>query len=291
MKRFTVLWVGVVLVIGLGSTTGQAEQKEKPKQAKASLKTVNDPLPSSLDTLYPPKVKQPVFLFNMLGLGTSFSAMAADLSEKSPQHAKADYERFKVQYREVSQLVPEWKKEYPMGPVEELGKAIVTQDRVKVMVAYEKVGMVCHNCHVSTMPRVQQKYHWGNFAAVNIKDPVSEEQVTFIGLMQYIDANFAGIAVSVERGDKEIAQRQFRGFNARFQAMKETCGSCHDSERKDYVDTNVQTLIDELDQALNRSSVDPKVAEPLRQRIGMEGCIKCHRVHVPAAFAQLQSAK
>ena len=109
--------------------------------------------------------------------------------------------------------------------------------------------------------------------------------------MQYLDANFAGISLNVERGDKEAAQKQFQGFSARFQAMKETCGNCHDSERKDYVDASVQALIDQLGQVLNGSSVDPKAAELLRQRIGMEGCIKCHWVHVPAAYAQLQSAK
>lgn len=102
---------------------------------------------------------------------------------------------------------------------------------------------------------------------------------------------FAGIDLSVERGDKETAQKQLQGFNARFQAMKQSCGNCHDAKRKEYVDESVQTLIDQLGQALNAPSVDPKVVEPLRQRIGAEGCMKCHRVHVPAAFAQLQSVK
>ncbi len=119
----------------------------------------------------------------------------------------------------------------------------------------------------------------------------SKEQVTFSRLMQYLDANFAGISISVERGDKEVAQRQLQGFSARFQAMKETCGSCHDTERKYYVDENVQTLIDKLGQALAGSSVDPKAVESLRQGIGMESCAKCHWVHIPAAYAKFSSAK
>jgi len=86
----------------------------------------------------------------------------------------------------------------------------------------------------------------------------------FTRLMQYLDANFAGISVNVERGDKEAAARHLRGFDARFQALKETCRSCHDAEKKYYVGESVQTLINQLGQALNESSVDPKVAEPLR---------------------------
>ena len=182
-------------------------------------------------------------------------------------------------------------KGVPDGPVEELGKALMTTDRARVMAAYEKVGMVCHSCHMNTMPRAHQKYHWGNFTAVNASDPLSKEQVTFTRLMQYIDANLAGIAVSVKRGDKEIAQRQFQGFNARFQAMKETCNSCHDSERKYYVNESVQASIDQLGQALSGSSIDPKAVEPLMANIGTESCLKCHWVHVPPAFAQMQSEK
>lgn len=292
MKRFTSLWIGVItLAIVLGSAVGQAQEKAKPKQVKGSLKTVSAPLPGSLDTLYPPTAKQPIFLFGMLGLGTNFSGIVADLFEKGPQQAKATFDRFRTQYTEVSKLVPEWKREYPMGPVEELGKAFATEDRGKVMAAYEKVGMVCHNCHVSNMPRVQQKYHWGDFYAIKVKDPLSKEDVDFTRLMQYLDANFAGISLNVERGDKEAAQRQFQGFSARFQAMKETCGNCHDSERKYYVDESVQASIDQMGQALNGPSVDPKVVGPLVRRIGMESCFKCHWVHVPAAFAKFSLAK
>jgi cytochrome c5 len=292
MKRSTSLWIGViVLAIVLGSVAGQAQEKEKPKHVKGSLKTVSGPLPSSLDTLYPPRANQPIFLIGMLGLDTPFSGIVADLLENAPQNAKADFDRFKAQYGEVSKLVPEWRKKFPMGPVKELEKALATQDRGKVMAAYEKVGMVCHNCHASAMPRVQQKYHWGNFDAISITDPLSKEQVAFNRLMQYLDANFAGISVSVERGDKETAQRQLQGFSARFQAMKESCTSCHDTERKYYVDENVEALIDKLGQALSGPSVDPKVVGPLIQGIGMESCAKCHWVHVPAAYAKFSSAK
>ena len=249
------------------------------------------PLPTSLDALYPPQAGQPIYLFEMLGLGTRFSGIVADLSENKLQEAVANFEMFNAQYVEVSKLVPEWRRHYPQGPVAALGAALKTGDRARIMGAYENVGKVCHDCHAAYMPAVQQKYHWGDFNAIRIKDPLSKEDVDFSRLMQYLDANFAGISVSVERGDRETAQRHLQGFDARFQAMKETCRNCHDTERKYYVDESVQDLISQLGQVLNGSSVDPKVVESLRQRIGVESCIKCHWVHVPAAFAQMQSAK
>lgn len=152
-----------------------------------------------------------------------------------------------------------------------------------MMAAYGKVGMVCSNCHDQRMVMVEQKYHWGNFDAIQLTDPVSHRQVGWIQLMQYLDANFAGISLSVGRNDTGTAQTQFDGFNARFQTLKEACSNCHTTDRKYFVDSDVQTLIDELGLAL---SDGPTAVGPLVQGIGAESCMKCHYVHLPAALAR-----
>ncbi len=53
----------------------------------------------------------------------------------------------------------------------------------------------------------------------------------------------------------------------------------------------MQALINKLEQAINKPSVDPKEVETLSQGIGMESCFKCHRVHLPAAYAKYQWEK
>jgi hypothetical protein len=60
----------------------------------------------------------------MLGMAAPFSGIVADLSEADLEYAQANFEKFKVQYVEISRLVPEWEKDYPMGPVEALGAAL-----------------------------------------------------------------------------------------------------------------------------------------------------------------------
>lgn len=175
-----------------------------------------------------------------------------------------------------------------MGPVEELGAALEAEDQWRAMVAYEKVGMVCGSCHATNMPKVQQKYHWGDFSAINVEDPLTNEGVGFAQLMSSLDANFVGIGVDVEEGQVENAQQQFQGFNARFQALKGTCRNCHDTERKYYIDEGGQALIDELGQALSEPAIDPKLVEELGMGIAMESCFRCHLVHVPAALSRFQ---
>jgi len=221
----------------------------------------------------------------MLGMGGAFSSIVADLLENDPQSAMADFQAFKTQYSEVSKLVPEWEGMFPMEPVNKLEVALKSGDQGKVMAAYGNVGKVCHDCHEENMPKVQQKYHWGDFDAIKVQDPLTAEEVAFSQLMQFLDAGVSGISADVAQGQAENAQKQFQGFNARFQALKTTCKNCHDSERKYYVDEGVQGLIDKLGKALSGSSVDPQAVGGLSQAIGMESCFKCHLVHVPAAFS------
>lgn len=287
MRRFTLLLLlGIltILIIGLEDTSSQSQKMQ-------GVKSIASPPPSSLDTLYPPKAEDPIFLLSMLGLDTSFLAIVADLFENDLHHAKANFKKFKAQYVEVSKLVPEWEKNFPMGPVEDLRAALETGDRGKVMVAHEKVGKVCHDCHIANMPQVQQKYHWGDFYAIRVNDPLTNEEVDFPQLKKYLATNFVGISVDMAQGQRENCQKQFQAFNARFQALKETCENCHDTERKYYIDESVQALVDKLGRALRGSSVDPKVVGTLTQEIGMESCHKCHLVHVPAAAAKLQWEK
>ena len=94
------------------------------------------------------------------------------------------------------------------------------------------------------MVKVQQKFHWQDFRTIKVKDPLTDEQVDFRLLMQYLITNFIGISVDTMEGQKENAQKQFQGFKARFQAMKDTCEECHATEeRKYYVDESGHVMV------------------------------------------------
>jgi cytochrome c556 len=290
MKKTIYIIACAVIIAGIISVIGNAQVKEQHGTPVPRTTENEASLPASLDNLFPPKAEQPIFLFRMHEMETPFTAILVDLLEKDFPNVTADYEKFKTQYVEVSKLIPEWEKHYPLTPVNELGEALKTGDQSKVMPAYERVGAVCSNCHYTYMPKVYQKYHWGSFHAIMSTDPLTKEQIDFNRLMQYLSANFSGIGVDVEQGQIENARQQFQGFRARFQTLKETCLNCHDSERYYYVDKSVDTMIDQLGVALNKPSVDPKLVGTLSQGIGTENCFKCHLVHVPTAVTQSQLA-
>jgi cytochrome c5 len=271
---------------------------ESSEQEKAILKGFTAPPPSSLDALYPPIARQPIFLTKMKELEVSFVGIVVDLLENDLQNTIVNFEKFKAQYVEVPKLVPEWEKDFPLGPVEELGKALESSNQGKVMEVFDKVVDVCHDCHMLNMVKVQQKFHWKNYRAIKVQDPLTGELVDFQLLMKYVATNFIGITVDVREDQKENAQKMFYGFNARFQAMKDSCVGCHGTEekkeeyeRKYFVDEGVQALVVKLGIALNGSPIDPKAVETLSQAIGMESCSRCHLVHVPAAEIKHQWEK
>lgn len=276
-----------ILIFGLAISNTQAKKESRSEQGKEAQKDNFPSLPSSLDAFYPPSAEQPIYLFKMMELGTSFMGIAADLFEEDHQNAQANFEKFKSLYLESSEMVPEWEKDYPQGPLKELGAALQTGDRGKITAAYEKTGNVCHECHVETMVKVQQKYHWQDFKSLKVKDPLTGEVVDYSRLMQRLAVNFMGIIVDVQEGQREQAQRQFQGFKERFQAMEGNCQECHGAkERKYYVDRSVQDMVSNLGQALSGSSIDPQAVQSLFQAIGKENCFNCHLVHLPAAYAR-----
>jgi len=264
---YVVIVLAIIMVAG-ESGNCLAQKKTTPSPAEAPVRSAPVPLPASLETFYPPKVEQPLFLLRMFGLNMPLTGIVIDLFENDLDHAKANYEKFKAQYLEISKLVPEWQNEYPMEPVEELGTSLQTNDRSKVMAAIGNISMVCHDCHTANMVKVQQKYHWPDFKIITVLDPLTNQSVDYPTLMRYLNTNFTGIGVDLEQGQVENAWKQFEGFRARFQALKASCETCHKMERKYYVDESVQTLIVKLGQALEASAVDPKVVGELSQGIG-----------------------
>jgi len=278
------LWVTFWAVpMSFGSQTKPA-MKPSPAEAPA-------PLPGSLDAYFPPKAKEPVFLLRMLGMAAPMSGIIVDLMEKEPQNAMGNFEKFRARYLDVSKLVPEWTRDYSLGPVDDLGRALKTGNQDAVMKAFAQVDGVCLKCHLENMARVQQKYHWGNFYAIKTKDPITQEAIDGTKLMQYLDSSLTGISVDLAEGQPENARRQLQAFKMRFQTLKTVCEECHGAApRKYYVDESVQTMISGLEQALGGPSPDSKKADSLVQGIGMESCFKCHLVHVPAAFAQFPRA-
>lgn len=242
-------------------------------------------LPASLDAQYPPVAGQPLFLFKMIELETSFSGIAVDLQEGDLEGARSSFRDFERLYRETSELVPEWRGEYPEKPVRDLGEAVTSGDRDRAMGAIAVVGEGCHRCHGKTMVPVQQKYRWGNFGGLAVRDPLRETSVEYPLFKRFLAANLAGITINLRQGQIDNARRQFQEFRSRFLSLANTCGGCHERESRAFVDREVLEEVEALAGEFRGDRVAPEAVAARVRNIGKESCSKCHLVHVPAAMA------
>jgi hypothetical protein len=224
----------------------------------------------------------------MTELSTSLSGITVNILEHDTANARRSYERFAAQYREVSGLVPEWKSRFPMAPVGQLGSTLRSGNQEAITASMGKLGQVCGSCHAQNMVPVQQKFHWRDFETINVKDPLSGNALGFREFKHMMAGNFSGIAVDLQEGQRENALKQYEGFKLRFDTFRETCGECHDTERRYYVDAEVQSMIDSLGALLQTPAPKEGSVETLARGIGQESCFKCHLVHLPAAMARVR---
>jgi hypothetical protein len=284
-----VVLLSALLSFGLAPVVS-CKRAENPAPPPSSA-TQESPLPASLDALFPPSAPQPIFLQKMIALTTAMSGILADVFENDVPNAVESLPSFKAMYLDVSQLVPEWRTMFPLEPFDAFESALKNlgrdKDPGKVMEASGNLGRVCTDCHARYMVKVQQKFHWRDFAEIAVKDPMSGQQVDFVRLMQTLGVAFTGPLTDMRQGQPENAQKQFQGFLAEFQALTETCEQCHGrDERKYFVDAEAQGLIKAYGQAIRTRPPDMNKAEAAMMDVGNEICFKCHLVHVPAALSK-----
>ena len=264
----------------------QAEKAALQEQNR-QLKELAGPLPASLDNYFPPKAPAPVWLIEMFGLAGPLEGIGVDLQQGDIAGAKANYAAFKTQYSKMAEMVPEWKERFPMAPVDNLGKALESGDPSQVGPAMGGVGQVCGSCHLVNQSKAFFKYHWPDFEALKLTDPVSKESVAWVDYMRMMAGAFTGIGNDLQQGQADNALQNYDAFSARIKALEqEGCAKCHSTARTYFVDPASLALVDQLGQALKASPPDAQAIGELSGAIGNEVCMKCHLVHVPAASAK-----
>jgi cytochrome c556 len=246
----------------------------------------NSTLPASLDQYYPPKSPEPVWFLSMLGMAQPLTASMADVFENDFDNAQKGFEAFKKVYVDISKMVPEWTERFPIGPIDKLGEAIASKDIGRIMAEAGNLDAVCHNCHIQNMVPVQQKYRWPDFLQIGLTDPITNQDVNWKMLMMMMETAFTGIGSDLAQGQPDQARAQFQAFSARFNAISVACMTCHDTGRKYYVSSDVTEMIDQVGSELNQPTIDVEKVNALLQGIGMESCVKCHMVHVPASYGK-----
>ena len=231
-----------------------------------------------------------MYLIDMFNLAGPFEAIVIHLQEGDTQCMKPSFDIFRSQYDNVSQMVPEWTKAFPMNPVTNLGKRDQQRDADKIVQAMGAVGQVCSDCHLVYQVKVQQKYHWRDFDAVKMTNPVTHQEQDFGEYMTTMAGAFEGALVDLQETQLDKARANFAAFQSEFTALAEKgCKQCHSDPvtheeipRNYYVDNTSMAVISRLRVALDSDPPDFGAIGDLSAAIGNSICFNCHLVHLPA---------
>jgi hypothetical protein len=287
-KSLAILTLTAICLVGC--TTDQTAEIERLKAELAELRASSvEPLPASLDNLFPPKAEGPVWRIQMHAMATPLTASVMSLQEGDLEKAVAYFSEFKKQYTMNSTLVPEWESRFEMAPVAAVEEALAAGDPEAAGGALMSLANVCHNCHYENMARVHHLYSWPKFSEVTVSDADMGE-LSFVQVMQMLNGSITGIGMGLQQGSNEAALASLPMFKKSFSLLEATCEECHDSERTYFVDEMVHNLINRLEGTLSDPSSTPQAAGKLLESIGEESCRRCHLVHIPAAFTQNKAA-
>lgn len=292
MRTTRLVTVLAALLLACACAPAAPDRSAEIAQLKAEverLREIAGPPPASLDRLYPPAAKEPVFILAMHAQAEPLVGTVLKVTQGDMEGAKRYFGQFREAYAKASSLVPEWKEKFPSGPVDAIGAALEAGAPDKVMAAVGALGeSVCARCHMVNMPKVMQTKHWGDFSVISLTGPITRTPVPFPQFMFGLEVSFAGIGIELKEGHVDKAREYFAAFDGAMGELRTACAACHDSERKYFVDASVQSTIDALGAALKAPTPDVAAVGGLMGKIGMDSCRKCHLVHVPAAMTQMR---
>lgn len=271
-----------------------------------------EPLPTSLDSLYPPEADSKIYTHEMLELGRLMGTLAADLAlptrqagaasgEASPSKStkprrvelrtpdtRASLEAFSEQYERVANLVPEWSGRFPEPVLDQ--DLSSSEGRHAAREALEEVGAACTACHISDLFVVQAQFHWPEFAAI---EPAGADgtPVPFHRTMVELSNRMAAIPVAVERERWDDASVHHAELNRQFDLLKRSCSYCHATPRTYFVDEKVRAIVMFTGGMLRVKNADTAEYREKMMAIETQSCIPCHQLHMPAAYVQMQLAE
>lgn len=250
---------------------------------------IADPLPPSLDRLFPPHAATPIYREQMAELGFAYSAIFDDLEEQDILEARRSFKRFSDRYRQVASLVPEWRDRMPDAALEPLAAAVGTGDIARSRAALLGLRGTCAACHGPNMTRVQQVFHWGDFRKIGAIDPVARQRVSFSALKWSMQDSFVGLMTDARQQQRTRAQQHFREFAARFEALRMTCATCHGAEIPKYAGAAIVQKIAQIGVLLEARPIPAEQVDLLAREVDKQSCHKCHLVHLPAAKARAEN--
>ncbi|MEW8564029.1 MAG: cytochrome c [Candidatus Thiodiazotropha sp.] len=235
-------------------------------------------LPDSLSQWYKPENKRQVWLHTMFALRRELQATGEYAAEQDLVLTKKWSNKFVKRFRELPEMVPEWRDEVELDEATRLETAARSGDFKTVSSAVSRLQRNCRNCHREYRALAALRYRSPDFSHIEIAD----EQGVLKDYNTHMDALSQTVnRIKIASEDKHWARAAKASQKLRGQLYRlgESCQFCHQDElpRQRILGDASKRTLNELDEALTRQQ--PKAAGRKLGKAAVIICARCHGVH------------
>jgi len=265
MKLFIHIFLILFSIINIKLTTADTTSLEKP--------------PASLAQWYKPVNKRQVWLHTMFKLRREMQAMR----EYAEQEDSASMEKwvtgFAKHYKEIVEMVPEWKDKIKPALLSDLKKFTKNQDFYHIALTLNKIHDTCDSCHKDYQSQVTAIYRSPDYSEILINDIDGYPQ-DIENNMQDLSMYVNQILIALADGHNKRALIASKNLDFQLKNLAKICSDCHKDDKypvERILGKNMTTRLEKLQNHIELNQV--KDSQKLMGEIAVTVCSRCHNTH------------
>jgi len=239
---------------------------------KDSVTLIKTP-PESIAQWYKPTNKRQVWLHNMFKLRREMQAVRFYATNSDAAHMKKWAAQFSEHYVKTGEMVPEWKKKLDMETISNLDQYAESGQYQEVMQALDRLGESCKSCHADFRAITATIYRAPNFSTIGEISP----SISLLEHMKELTEQVNQIKISAKDGMQDIALSSLSDLTEGMNALGETCSNCHEKDKRDYPNDEINKTISNLEESLRTGTLKEQGRE--LGTLAVIACARCHGTH------------
>lgn len=228
--------------------------------------------PASLAQWYKPENKRQVWLHNMFKLRREMQAVQFYADNNDAQHLEKWLTRLSKHYREIGEMVPEWKKKLNTEAISKLQESVKIHRYQDVSHALDNLTESCESCHTDYRIITATMYRAPDFSSMEINPSTSYKEH-----MKKLTQQVNQIKIASEDGMTDIALATLSDLKKGMSVLGETCSTCHKKDTRLYPDVTMNKTIISLEKSLKTGTLKDQGRK--LGTLAVLACARCHGTH------------
>ncbi len=235
--------------------------------------------PASLAKWYKPANKRQVWLHTMFNLRREFQAVSEYILLEDPKRAIKWARRLDKHYRSIAEMVPEWREELDIEPLEGLTAALHKGDLEAAGEQARKLGKSCRSCHREYQAVAALLHRSPDFSNIHVEDSETLEEEAFDKVMERLTTLLNRVKIAAGDGRKSVASESLEDLNRRLEDLAGSCEQCHrdDSASRLLFGKDYQRASASLAEGIEQADAG-KTGRAMGE-LAVSVCARCHAIH------------